>query len=88
MRTMVMHVTVLQADIRQIEPTGNPMEPVVTNHVELITQATELTADEMERVSGGGAALVGHKELIPDHLHPVNSPGTTMFRPPSKKRPG
>ena len=25
---------------------------------------------------------------IPPHLHPVTSPGKTMFRPPSKKKPG
>ena len=28
-----------------------------------------------------------HKELILAHLHPVTSPGKTMYRPPSKKRP-
>ncbi len=28
-----------------------------------------------------------HKELMPAHLHPVTSPGKTMYRPPSKKKP-
>jgi hypothetical protein len=27
-----------------------------------------------------------HKEEIVAHVHPVNEPGRTMFRPPSKKR--
>lgn len=29
-----------------------------------------------------------HKEEIVAHVHPVNEPGRTMYRPPSKKRPG
>jgi hypothetical protein len=50
-----MYVTVMRADISKIAFTSNPMEPVMTKHVEreLTNQVTELTADEMERVSGG-----------------------------------
>lgn len=58
----------------------------MTKHVarELTNQQTELTADEMERVSGG--LVSGHNEQVVVHLHLITSPGTTMFRPPSKKR--
>lgn len=50
-----MYVTVMRGDISKIAFNSNPMEPVMTKHVEreLTNQVTELTADEMERVSGG-----------------------------------
>ena len=57
----------------------------MTKHPE--REVTELTADEMERVSGG-AVSVGHNEQILAHFHPITTPGTTRYRPPSKKRPG
>jgi hypothetical protein len=58
----------------------------MTRHVarELTNQPTELTADEMERVSGGLVSVL--PEQVDVHYHPITSPGTTMFRPPSKKR--
>jgi hypothetical protein len=50
-----MYVTVTRADTGKLSSTSNPMEPVMTRHVEreLTNQVTELSADEMERVSGG-----------------------------------
>ena len=51
---------------------------------ELTIQVTELTADEMECISGG--LVSGHNEQVVIHFHPITSPGTTMYRPPSKKR--
>ena len=47
--------------------------------------AHELTADELEYVSGGLVSVVNEQPVVPYH-HPVTSPETTMFRPPSKKR--
>jgi hypothetical protein len=61
-----MYVTVMRANIRKIGLTANPMEPVMTKHVEreLTNQVTELTANEMECVSGGGTPLVFTFKLV------------------------
>ncbi|MBN8987770.1 MAG: hypothetical protein J0H42_05970 [Rhizobiales bacterium] len=59
----------------------------MTKHAahELANQQTELTANEMEYVSGGSVSV--HTEQVVVHYqHPVTSTGKTMFRPPSKKR--
>jgi hypothetical protein len=52
---------------------------------ELTNQVTVLTADEMECIAGG-SLVSGHNEQVVVHYHPITSPGTTMYRPPSKKR--
>ena len=52
---------------------------------ELTNQQTELTADEMACISGGLVSVLNEQVVVP-YQHPVTSSGTTMFRPPSKKR--
>jgi hypothetical protein len=61
----------------------------MTKHVarELTNQVTELTADEMEHVSGGGSLLIGHNEQILAHFHPITSVQTSMlYRHPAKSK--
>jgi hypothetical protein len=49
-------------------------------------QVTELTADEMARVSGG-LVSIGLDEQILDHYHPITSVETSPYRFPGKKKP-
>ncbi|HEX7566025.1 MAG TPA: hypothetical protein VF396_22675 [Bradyrhizobium sp.] len=49
-------------------------------------QVTELTADEMERVSGG-LVSTGLDEQILAHYHPITSVETSPYRFPGKKKP-
>jgi hypothetical protein len=49
-------------------------------------QVTELTADEMERVSGG-LVSTGLNEQILAYYHPITSVETSPYRFPSKKKP-
>jgi hypothetical protein len=52
---------------------------------ERTNQQIELTADEMECVSGGLLSVINEQVVV--HYHaPVTPSGTTMYRPPSKKR--
>jgi hypothetical protein len=64
------------------------VEPVVNKHVarERKNQVTELTADEMERVSGG-LLSIGLDEQIVAHYHPITSVETSPYRFPGKKKP-
>jgi hypothetical protein len=59
----------------------------MTTHFEreLTSQQTELTADELECVSGGLVSVLNEQVVVPYH-HPVTSSDRTMYRPPSKKR--
>ena len=59
----------------------------MTKHVahELANQQTELTANEMEYVSGG-LVSVRNEQVVVHYQHPITPTGTTMYRPPSKKR--
>jgi hypothetical protein len=52
-------ITVTRADTAKLSSTSKPMEPVMSQHVERepTNQVTELTADEMERASGGFLAF-------------------------------
>jgi hypothetical protein len=53
---------------------------------EQMNQATELTADEVERVSGG-LVSIGLDEQIVAHYHPITSVETSPYRFPGKKKP-
>ena len=53
---------------------------------EQMNQATELTADEVERVSGG-LVSIGLDEQIVAHYHPITSVETIPYRFPGKKKP-
>jgi hypothetical protein len=53
---------------------------------EQMNQVTELTADEMERVSGG-LVSIGLDEQIVAHYHPITSVETSPYRFPGKKKP-
>ena len=49
-------------------------------------QVTELTAEEMERVSGG-LVSIGLDEQVLDHYHPITSVEPSTYRFPGKKKP-
>jgi hypothetical protein len=49
-------------------------------------QVTELTANEMERVSGG-LVSIGLDEQILAHYHPITSVETSPYHFPGKKKP-
>jgi hypothetical protein len=53
---------------------------------ERMNQVTELTADEVERVSGG-LVSIGLDEQIVAHYHPITSVETSPYRFPGKKKP-
>jgi hypothetical protein len=64
------------------------VEAVLNKHVEREqkNQVTELTAEEMERVSGG-LVSIGLDEQVLDHYHPITSVETSPYRFPGKKKP-
>jgi hypothetical protein len=64
------------------------VEAVTNKHVEREqkNQVTELTAEEMERVSGG-LVSIGLDEQVLDHYHPITSVETSPYRFPGKKKP-
>jgi len=57
----------------------------MTNHFE--HEPTELTAHEMESISGGTLVSVQNEYVVVNY-HPITSPGSHWYHPPSKKRPG
>jgi hypothetical protein len=54
---------------------------------EPIDQNAELTAYEIETVSGGASVLMGHNEQVLAHYHPITSVETSPYRFPGKKKP-
>ena len=66
-----------------------PQETVMLRTFVVLAITLGLAAMESATPASASSSQVfrAHKELILAHLHPVTSPGKTMYRPPSKKRP-